>query len=92
MWFERYYFFVSIASFAIQIVLWASRLQKFFRSFFYAGFDGFSVADFPYGNNGFCRLRQVEVVAGTGCLFVIQCLDFYLGTGLGLYGGCSLRE
>ncbi|MBI5172246.1 MAG: hypothetical protein HY986_05125 [Candidatus Melainabacteria bacterium] len=38
MWFERYYFFVSIASFAIQIVLWASRLLFGFKSFFALSF------------------------------------------------------
>lgn len=38
MWFERYYFFVSIASFAIQIVLWASRLLLGFKSFFALSF------------------------------------------------------
>lgn len=38
MWFERCYFLVSIASFALQIVLWSIRLLFGFKSFFLLSF------------------------------------------------------
>ncbi len=38
MWFERYYFLVSLASFALQILLWVIRLLFGFKSFFVLSF------------------------------------------------------